>query len=193
MQARSSDFKPERLDILAFARAGASLAGSTPLAAFSRLSHSAHDAENPESPPEGAVHWQAEGEWRERVGSPPQVWLHLTAHTTLAMTCQRCLLAVDEALEVDRWFRFVASESEATEQDAEAEEDLLVQSRQFKLLELIEDELVLELPLIASHAVCPEPLPMLAAADAEEAPADARPNPFAALEALKKPGRRNGH
>ena len=194
MQARSSDFKPERLDILAFTRAGASLAGSTPLSAFSRLAHSTHGADHPESPPpEGDVHWQADGEWRERVGSPPQVWLHLTAHTTLPMTCQRCLLAVDEALEVDRWFRFVASESEATEQDAEADEDLLVQSRQFKLLELIEDELVLELPLIASHAVCPEPLPMQAGHDEDETPADAKPNPFAVLESLKKPGRRNGH
>lgn len=195
MQARSPDFKAERLDIQAFARAGAELSGDTPLSTFHRLCRSAHGADSTDTPPpDGDVQWQAQGEWRERVGSPPQVWLHLTAHTVLPMTCQRCLHAVNEHLEVDRWFRFVATESEAEAQDAEADEDVLVWSRQFKLLELIEDELVLELPLIASHDVCPEALPMQAEPDAAELPVtEAKPNPFAVLETLKKPGRRSGH
>lgn len=193
MQARSSDFKAERLDILAFARAGAELSGNTPLSAFSRLCESAHGADTADgAPPASEVQWHAHGEWRERIGSPPQVWLHITAHTALPMTCQRCLSAVDEGLDVDRWFRFVNSETEAAEQDADAEEDVLVVSRQFKLLELLEDELVLALPLIASHDICPEALPMQAEPDDTELPAEAKPNPFAVLEALKKPGRRGG-
>lgn len=191
MQPRSPDFKPERLDVQAFARAGAQMAGTLALAQLPRLAASAHGADDPEAqPPEGEVHWQAEGEWRERVGSAPQVWLHLTAHATLPLTCQRCLQSVVQPLEVDRWFRFVASEDEAAEQDAEAEEDVLVSSRQFKLLELVEDELLLDLPVIARHDVCPQPLPD-AATPAQEPEDEGRPNPFAALEALKK-GRR-GH
>lgn len=194
MQARSSDFKAERLDVQAFARADGELSGSAPLSTFSRLCSSAHGADTDDNaPPPGEVHWHARGEWRERVGSPPQVWLHLTAHTTLPMTCQRCLLAVGEPLAVDRSFRFVATETEAEAQDAEADEDVLVWSRQFKLIELIEDELVLELPLIASHTVCPEGLPMHAAADESDLPDDSKANPFAALEALKKPVRRNNN
>ena len=194
MQARSTDFKPERLDVLAFARAEARLAGNTPISLFSRLCESAHGADDDHRPaPSGDVHWQAEGQWRERPGSAPQAWLHLTAQATLSMTCQRCLQAADESLAVDRWFRFVASESEAAEQDADAEEDVLVQSRQFKLLDLIEDELVLELPLIASHAVCLEALPLQSEPDTEVIEETLKPNPFAVLESLKKNGRRNGH
>jgi len=53
----------------------------------------------------------------------------------------------------------------------------------------VEDELILELPLVPRHeGVCPEPLPFPGAADAAEEPAVERPNPFAALAALRKPG-----
>jgi uncharacterized protein len=192
MQARSSDFKAERLDVQAFARAAGELAGTTPIAAMTRLSASAHAPEDGAPlATEGEVRWTATGQLRTRVGTPPQVWLHVTADTALTMTCQRCLQPVSEPLAVDRWFRFVASENEAAEQDAEAEEDVLVLNRQFRLLELIEDELLLALPVIARHDVCPQPLP-LDEAPADVAEVDERPNPFAALEALKKPTRR-GH
>lgn len=192
MQPRSNEFKPDRLDLQAFARAGGRLEGTTPLSALPRLRASAHGGEDPEAAPaEGAVHWHAEGALRERAGSAPQVWLHVSARTTLPMTCQRCLQPVAQTLDVDRWFRFVANESQAAEQDADADEDVLVLSRQFKLLELVEDELLLDLPVIARHEVCPKPLAPAAHAD-HEAPEEARPNPFAALEALKKAGRR-GH
>lgn len=189
MQAPSPDFKAERLDVQGFARAGAALSGSTPIASMQRLSESAHTGDDvPAAPLEGEVRWQAQGELRQRVGTPPQVWLHVHAETTLPMTCQRCLQPVGEPLQVDRWFRFVASETEAAEQDSDAEEDVLVINRQFRLLELIEDELLLALPVIARHDTCPAPLPLdESAAGAEEQ--GERPNPFAALEALKKPGR----
>lgn len=193
MQARSSDFKAERLDVQAFARAGGELAGATPIATMTRLSASAH-APDDGSPAatEGQVRWAATGQLKARVGTPPQVWLHVTAEAALTMTCQRCLQPVSEPLAVDRWFRFVASENEAAEQDAEAEEDVLVLNRQFKLLELIEDELLLALPVIARHDACPQPLPQ-DDAPADVAEADERPNPFAALEALKKKPARRGH
>lgn len=193
MQPRSNEFKAHRLDLQAFARADGRLDGTTPLSTLPRLRASAHGRDDPEAPPvDGGVQWRVAGELRERVGTAPQVWLHVTAHTTLPLTCQRCLKPVSQTLDVDRSFRFVANESEAAEQDADAEEDVLVLSRQFNVLELIEDELLLDLPVIARHEVCPEPLAAAAAEAEDEAPEEPRPNPFAALEALKKPGRR-GH
>lgn len=192
MQARSTDFKPERLDVPAFASVGGELSGTTPIASMDRLSQSAHASHDGQTiASEGCVQWAVTGELRERVGTPPQVWLHVTAEAALPMTCQRCLQPVMEALAVDRWFRFVSSESEAAELDETAEEDVLVLNRRFKLLELIEDELLLALPLIARHETCPVPLPFDAPDTHADEP-DERPNPFAVLEALKKPSPR-GH
>ncbi|MDP1159869.1 YceD family protein, partial [Klebsiella variicola] len=52
--------------------------------------------------------------------------------------------------------------------------------------ELIEDELLLALPLVPRHANCPQPLP--GAGEQAEPEAEQRPNPFAALAALKRKG-----
>jgi len=49
---------------------------------------------------------------------------------------------------VDRDFRFVPDEATAMAEDDEAEEDLLVLSGEFDLLALVEDELLMDLPLV---------------------------------------------
>jgi uncharacterized protein len=194
MQASTHDFKPKALDIQAFARAGAQMHGSTALAEMPRLAACSHGVgEEHPAPLSAQVHWQAQGELRERVGSPAEIWLHIQAQASLPLTCQRCLQATEQALSVDRSFRFVSSESEAAEEDADAEEDVLVLNRKFKLLELVEDELLLDLPVIARHDVCPDPLPLPAGdLEMDEDPTEPAPNPFAMLEALKKP-RPGGH
>jgi uncharacterized protein len=61
---------------------------------------------------------------------------------------------------------------------------VLALSKNLDLRELIEDELLLALPLVPRHEDCPQPLRVGHAPDPEP---DARPNPFAALGALKKP------
>ena len=60
---------------------------------------------------------------------------------------------------------------------------MLVLTRALDLHELVEDELILALPLVPRHDACPQPL--AAPATAEE-PLAERPNPFAALAALKR-------
>ena len=119
----------------------------------------------------------------------PSVWLHLQAQLTLPLTCQRCLGPVATPLVVDRWFRFVADETTAAAEDEDSEEDVLALEPRPSLLELIEDELLMELPLVPMHEVCPEsPAALAGAADvpADEAPESMRPNPFAGLARLKK-------
>ena len=92
---------------------------------------------------------------------------------------------MDVPLQVDRWFRFVADEATALAQDDESEEDLLVISRSFDLHELIEDELLMELPMVPLHEHCPQPVLLQSGNDDfEQAQAD-KPNPFAALAQLQ--------
>jgi uncharacterized protein len=56
---------------------------------------------------------------------------------------------------------------------------------------LIEDEVLMDLPVVPRHAVCPVPV-KLATADPDFELAAVKPNPFAALSALKaKPDRTN--
>ena len=63
-------------------------------------------------------------------------------------------------------------------------DDVLVISRDFDAMALVEDELILSLPLVPLHEVCPETLPMSVADPAFEAAAE-RPNPFGVLAAMK--------
>lgn len=174
---------PERLDVRAFARAAAQLQGQTPLQTWTRLL----DGAQPPSLQPPAVRWRVQGEIKAQAGGPDQVWLHLQVHAELPMTCQRCLGPALVPVEVDRSFRFVPDEATAMALDDEAAEDLLVLSRDFNVLELVEDELILSTPLVPLHAVCPAPLPMSAVDPQFEEASEQRPHPFAALAGWKVP------
>lgn len=176
------EFTPDRLDVAGFAQAGATLAGRDPLASFERLA-----AEAVELPGDAVVEWQAAGEERSGPGGQAVPWLHLQAHTSLPLVCQRCLGPVSTPLQVDRWFRFAADEATAAAEDELAEdEDVLALSRDFDLRELLEDELLMEIPVTPRHDNCPQPV-QLAAADPDfDAAEEERANPFAALEALRR-------
>ena len=173
------EFQPRRLDVPAFAEEGASLSGQEPLAQFERLL-----AETEGRSAGQVVTWTAHGEQRNAQRLQPQSWLHLTAQATLSLTCQRCLAPVDVAVQGDRSFRFVADEATALAEDDESEEDLLVMSRQFDLPALVEDEILMDLPLVPQHETCPQPV-TLSVQDPDFEEESTRPNPFAALARLK--------
>lgn len=183
---KPSSFESRHLDIEAFAKAAAHLEGRVALPAFLRVVECAADEARPGDQDE--VAWTAVGERAVVSGEAPQTWLHLQATARMALTCQRCLQPVFTALEVDRRFRFVKDEAAAQQLDAQSDEDVLVTSRSLDLLELLEDELLLSLPLVPTHAVCPQPL--IAPAD-ELPPTTERENPFAALAGLKLRGHLN--
>lgn len=176
------------LDIKVFAQSGGELQQEDPLADFPRL-HAEADGRGTERP----VRWHAVGELRTRAGVAPQVWLHLAAETALPLTCQRCLEPVDEPLAIDRWFRFVADEAQAAHEDEEADEDVLALDPAFDLQALVEDELLLALPLVPRHAVCPVAVRMeVVDPGFVQAEAD-KPNPFGALAGLKRKPGQDGH
>ena len=171
---------PQSLDVRAFSRDGATLSGQAPLAQWERLSAESEDGLV--SPP---VKWQARGEAVPEVGAQDQVWLHLQVNAVLPLLCQRCLSPLLTAVDVDRSFRFVADEATAMALDDEEEEDLLVISREFNLIDLVEDEVILAMPLVPLHDTCPEPLSMSAEDPRFEQEEEKRPHPFAALAGLK--------
>jgi uncharacterized protein len=181
MKPRAHDER--RLDVAAFAADGAQLEGAWPLGLLERL----RDVVPADAPaPPGEVQWSAHGEQRRPHAVDPQTWLHLRAQASIWMECQRCLQPVVVPLVIERSLRFVRGEDTAARLDAESEDDVLELTQSLDLRELIEDELVLALPLVPRHDHC---TPALPAAEPQEL-AEAKVNPFAALAELKvKPPR----
>lgn len=176
----NKEFVARRLDLKSFAQAAIPLSAEDALGSHERLAHEA------QGPIEGlTVNWTARGEFRPGADGANEVWLHLQAQTRLPLMCQRCMGPVDTDVASDRWFRFVADEVTAAALDDEAEEDVLVLSAEFDLSTLVEDELLMALPLVPRHDACPVEV-KLAVADADfEASSGVKPSPFAALASLR--------
>lgn len=170
---------PPTIDIRSAVHAQARLEGVALLSNFERLAQTQQDSGG-----DFTVSWVARWSQRAAADGTPATWLNLQVETTLVQICQRCLLPVDVAVQIDRDFRFVESEAVAAQQDDGCEEDLLVLSRAFDLAGLIEDEVLMDLPLVPRHAVCPVPV-KLSVVDANFDASGSRPNPFAALSQLK--------
>lgn len=173
---------PRRLDIAAFAKESATLASEERLAKFGRLIEESRGvgAEN-------LLHFEAQGSVKADAAGMEEAWVHLAANTTIALTCQRCLGPVDVEIQFERDFRFVATEELAEIEDEESEEDVLVLSRAFDLMVLVEDELLMDMPTAPKHDVCPRPVKMSVADAGFVADEAEKPNPFAVLGKLKKP------
>ncbi len=197
---KAAVLNPRRLDVARFSRQGAHLAGQMPLETLQRLSEGT-------CPPDDAlaslVTWSAQGFLREVLAGAPELRLRLQAEATVWLHCQRCLQPMAVALRVDRMFRFARNDDEAAELDEACEdEDVLALGRPLDLPTLVEDELIMALPIVPRHEACPQPLlaPAAPAAalpdstagmDGAQGPDDAnraadRPHPFAVLGALKR-------
>jgi uncharacterized protein len=175
----TKEFAARRLDVRSFAEEGGELSGASSLQQHPRLM-----AETQGRGAQAPVTWSASGEIRNRQHVQPEIWLHLKARATLALTCQRCLEPVEVPVAVDRSFRFVSDEDSAAAQDDESEEDVLALGRSFDVVELVEDELLMEIPLAPRHEACPPVKLSLVDASFEDA-AVRQENPFASLGRLK--------
>lgn len=168
---------PRRVDIAAACADALALSGQLPLAALDRLAEGGNT-----SAADTPVDWVAHFELRPAAGGPSERWLGLRASAQVRRECQRCLQPVTLALAVDRRLRFVDDEATASALDVDSEDDVLVASRQFDLQTLVEDELLLAMPLVPMHDTCLAPMVRPAADEAVEPQA----HPFAALAALKR-------
>lgn len=176
----SQEFVANRLDVKAFAKAAGTLSGHDPLSSYARLMQEVGGQGG-----DRQLDWQARGELRMGSNSFSQIWLHLQATVSLPLVCQRCLGPADIAVAFDRSFRFVATEEQAEAEDEDAEEDVLALRRDFNLRELIEDELLMSLPVVPRHEVCPTEVKLVAQDPDFEAESGAKPNPFAVLAKLQ--------
>ncbi|KAF1030372.1 MAG: Large ribosomal RNA subunit accumulation protein YceD [Burkholderia plantarii] len=195
---------PHAFDLFEFARSGRQAAGGVRLAQLPRMLNEV-PADAPDR--DTTFTWQAEGSTQSELQDDgtdgQQPYLRLALHGSAWLECQRCVSPYLQAFDVDMTYRIVATEEEAEEFPLDDDEvDVIVGSRQFDLVDLIEEELLLSLPLVPKHDVCPAVHETLVSgtsgpeADSEEADSDSdeaaggegRPNPFAALDALKRDG-----
>ena len=89
----------------------------------------------------------------------PAAVLLLEADAEVILECQRCLQPMRWPLQARRRIFFVEGEDAAAALDAESEDDVLALVPALDLQALVEDELLLALPIVPRHDVCPEPLP----------------------------------
>lgn len=171
--------RPPKLDVKHAAQASQQLSGQDVLAHYERLMEETQGLGG-----QNAVNWTARGALQPDAKGQPQPWLFLNVSTSLPLTCQRCLGPVDVPVQIERAFRFVETEAQAEQEDDESPEDLLVLSREFDLAALIEDEVLMDLPVVPRHDTCPLPV-KLAAVDVDFEEALPKPNPFAVLAGLK--------
>lgn len=179
------------INIQAMAQAAGSLTGewkpgSDPVVADSTAPMSRLVAES--CVPNGvqSVKWQLFAELRSDAAGQVQPWLNIQARTIIPMVCQRCLTPVYTLLEVDHWFRFVADEETAEAEDDVSEEDVLALESHIDVWGLIEDELLMALPLVPMHPECPVHVPTVAMDPDFSASEEVKPNPFAVLQRLNK-------
>jgi uncharacterized protein len=155
-------------DIFRFAAEGGRLEGEAPVAVFGRLA----DQLAGES---GTLRWRLEG-GLDAEGEP-----RLTVHADgrLVLRCQRCLGELDWALTLETVLRPVRVGQELPEDELENDTfDAVEMDGEVDVLSLVEDEILLALPIAPRHAACGRP-------EMSE-PEDARrESPFAMLAGLR--------
>ena len=161
---------PEYIEPLRWAGLGRSVKGRLPLARLRRLAESLQSTG-------GEVRVELEFGVDEQ--GRPRILGSVSAR--VEVLCQRCLSAMVLPLDLDVRLHLTASESE--EADApEGFDTLMVGDEPMRLADIVEDELILGLPLVAMHSpeVCAVTTQYGARADEQSA------KPFAVLAELKK-------
>ncbi|WP_150625362.1 DUF177 domain-containing protein [Pandoraea captiosa] len=191
------------VDLFEFARTGRVAEGDVQLAALPRMVTEVPAEVSATGRAQAAFHWRAQGAEKQvlRADGKPAVvqFLTLSVEGPMWLECQRCLTPYEAPLASETTFEIVHDEAAAEDRPLDEDElEALVGSRHFDLLELIEEELLLALPIVPKHEVCPTVHDSLATGSdglAEPAPApeeEDKPSPFAALAALKRSPDKDG-
>lgn len=153
------------IDSLEFASAGEQLTGSVPVSEFARLSDSLHDAD-------GGLQFEIRGGRDSR----QRLRLHMTVTGSIDLLCQRCLGKLIYPLAVKTNLLLLTNGAEA---DAGGIDDLdgVPATAQTDVCSLVEDEVLLAIPLAPRHAEgqC---------SPAVKGSGDSAASPFAALAKL---------
>ena len=159
-------------------------AGFLGITALPRVAEEASSIE-----PGDGFHWQIKTHFVDSPGSEPLQIVELEVKGRIHLVCQSCLQDCGLDLAQESRFVMVATEAEADAFPIEDDQqEALVASQHFDLLGLIEDEILLSLPLIPKHpgGAC-QPHTSSFGEAGEVADALEKPqNPFNILKNMKK-------
>jgi len=159
------------VDSLRFAADGGRLSGKLALSRLPRL----FDALTTR---EGWLECELSGERVEDAGGATRSVLHLKVAGPLDLRCQRCLAEVRFDCAIDSRLLLVPEGDDWPEDEMDSDEyDALPARKELSVRELVEEEVLLALPIVPRHADCLPPGGM------EQ---ESGPSPFAALAKLKK-------
>jgi uncharacterized protein len=165
---------PESVDAWRMVSARRSFAGALPVAALSRLCGML--AGN-----EGAAQYALDF-GRDELGT---AYLQVHVEAPLVLTCQRTLEPFVLPLVVESQLGLVRSEREEAALPPGCEPLLVAEDGRLNLADVIEDELLLALPLVPVNPDSSLPAEVTGPGP-EESVAEAADNPFAVLRGLKK-------
>ena len=166
---------PVIIDPRQFARERATVSGSVPAATLRRLVELLYDAAGTGGQQGSMIHYGVTG----YVTPKDQPALRIEVNGELELRCQRCLERLSLPLALRREIVLVAGADEFAQSEDEPESvDTIPAVNRVDLRDLVEEEIILALPLAPRHAAgaC-EP------SATEESPAS--DSPFAALARLK--------
>jgi uncharacterized protein len=170
------------IDAFAFCQNHEQREGSTKLAEFSRLVAECASAE-------AMINWSLHG-GADQLGLPKLV---LNVEAQVQLMCQRCLSPM--AFDIDSRSELILAKNDEHADEIEAmldddEIDVVVGSKTFNVMDLIEDEILLAIPQSPKHAVCPDVLLVSSEVSsavsktAVEANSSGKVSPFAVLKKL---------
>lgn len=180
MARRTDEVARPWIDTGEFARRGSALSATQPAASLPRLREMLASGA-------GAIAWQLAGSRVARPEGGFDLFLRLRLTGEVELACTRCLRPVRATLDEDRLFKLALTETQAEREDAQADEyDVLAGSPRFDVLELVEDEAIMALPIAPRHTDCrlPETAGDPTAEPREAAPS--RASPFAVLGRLRR-------
>jgi uncharacterized protein len=174
------------IDTVEFCRRGSTLSARQPAGEFQRLTDLLASSD-------GELGWVLSGERRQRPEGGSDSFLRLVLDAKLSVRCDRCLQPMPFSLHEERLFKLALTETMAEREDRDADDyDVLVGSARFDVLELVEDEAIMGLPIAPRHSVCDLPEGQMAPHPSNGALSPARENPFAVLASLKRGSRKDG-
>ncbi|QHS37088.1 hypothetical protein GWQ43_13905 [Alcaligenes faecalis] len=167
------------IDTLNLARAPQEMSGQVLVEDLSRLVS--------DLPDQGdlRIDWSVSG----REDSARRRFVHVQAKGSVILECQRCVKPFEWPIDISNEVQIVATEEELELDDDDTEgPDRILCEGQLDVLGLVEDELILSVPYVPRHEVCPDTqsLSMEAKSDDLDESAFERPSPFAVLGSLKK-------
>ncbi|MDR0578233.1 MAG: YceD family protein [Candidatus Accumulibacter sp.] len=135
------------IDSVAFAREGGLLQGKLPVGDLARTLDMLAGSE-------GDLVYRVEG----RLGPRDRPQLLLEIDGGLSVRCQRCLDGIDYPVRIRGVLELVGNEEELTQEEIEDDsKDFLTAQKELDVMALIEDEIILDLPVAPRHESCALP------------------------------------